>query len=172
MSLYLVNQHPILGTFDADLFVQDLVAQQLRYCSPLLVNAVLYYACVRHQDFTSHNPKLMHRQQAYTVFDISASHLSYAFYNESRKIWQADQSSDSLVNVAALQIMCLAGSCNGHDQEGIRFFHLSQDMAERLQVEDEHSSQGQTPQLLVDPYIDDDLRFRSHIIWGCFMIGK
>ena len=46
ISLYLENQHPVLGTFDADLFVQDMVGQQLRFCSPFLVNAVLYYGCV------------------------------------------------------------------------------------------------------------------------------
>jgi hypothetical protein len=46
LSLYLENQHPVLGTFDADLFIRDLVGQQLRFCSPFLVDAVLYYGCV------------------------------------------------------------------------------------------------------------------------------
>ena len=46
ISLYLTNQHPVLGTFDAGLFLDDLVAQKLRYCSPLLVNSILHFGCV------------------------------------------------------------------------------------------------------------------------------
>lgn len=46
LSHYLVTDHPILALFDADLFLQDLVARQTDFCSPLLVNAVLCFACV------------------------------------------------------------------------------------------------------------------------------
>lgn len=46
ISLYLENMHPLTGAFDADLFVGDLLDHKLRFCSPFLVNAVLYYGCV------------------------------------------------------------------------------------------------------------------------------
>lgn len=46
ISLYLETDHPLLGTFDPDLFVDDLVNCRLRYCSPLLVSALMYRGCV------------------------------------------------------------------------------------------------------------------------------
>lgn len=46
ISAYLEVEHPVYGFFDADLFLQDLVSQQVEYCSPLLVNSVLFWACV------------------------------------------------------------------------------------------------------------------------------
>ncbi|KAJ3942151.1 uncharacterized protein N0V96_007645 [Colletotrichum fioriniae] len=46
ISLYLETDHPILGLFDADLFLNDLVNGEVRYCSSLLVNALLAFACV------------------------------------------------------------------------------------------------------------------------------
>ena len=46
ISLYLRTDQPILGFIDADLFIGDLVAGNNRFASPLLVNALLYWACV------------------------------------------------------------------------------------------------------------------------------
>ena len=46
ISLYLETDHPLLGHFEPDLFVSDLTAGQTEYCSSLLVNALLYWACV------------------------------------------------------------------------------------------------------------------------------
>jgi len=46
ISLYLKTDHPLLGTFDPDLFVSDLINQQERFCSSLLVNALLYWGTV------------------------------------------------------------------------------------------------------------------------------
>ena len=47
ISLYLQTDHPLLAPFDADAFVADLVAQREDYCSAILVNALLYWSCVR-----------------------------------------------------------------------------------------------------------------------------
>lgn len=46
ISLYLVNDSPWLGCFDNDLFLEDLIHGETRFCSRLLVNAVLSWACV------------------------------------------------------------------------------------------------------------------------------
>ncbi len=46
ISFYLENDHPIMGMFDADLFLDDLVEHRLTYCSAMLVTAVLYLSCV------------------------------------------------------------------------------------------------------------------------------
>lgn len=49
ISFYLTVDHPILGLFDADLFLGDLVAHRTEFCCPLLLSAVLCFACVRKQ---------------------------------------------------------------------------------------------------------------------------
>lgn len=46
ISLYLKTDHPLLGMFDPDLFLNDLVRQQTRLCSRLLVSAILFLGCV------------------------------------------------------------------------------------------------------------------------------
>jgi len=46
ISQYLDVDHPTLGFFDADLFVQDLVHRRLEFCSPLLVSSLLHWAVV------------------------------------------------------------------------------------------------------------------------------
>lgn len=46
ISFYLTTDHPVLGLFDADLFLRDLVDHKTDFCSPLLLDAVLCFACV------------------------------------------------------------------------------------------------------------------------------
>lgn len=46
ISLYLETDHPLLGHFDPELFISHLVSERTEYCSSLLVNALLYWACV------------------------------------------------------------------------------------------------------------------------------
>ena len=46
ISLYLETHHPILGLFDVDLFLNDLISYKRDFCSPLLVCALLCSACV------------------------------------------------------------------------------------------------------------------------------
>lgn len=46
ISLYLETDHPVLGLFDADLFVDSLVRGSREFCSPFLVSSLLAYASV------------------------------------------------------------------------------------------------------------------------------
>jgi hypothetical protein len=47
ISLYLETDHPLLGHFDPELFVSHLILEQSsEYCTSLLVNSLLYWACV------------------------------------------------------------------------------------------------------------------------------
>jgi hypothetical protein len=46
ISVYLENEHAILGFFDADLFLTNLIDHSLDYCSPFLVSSLLCLACV------------------------------------------------------------------------------------------------------------------------------
>lgn len=46
ISLYMTTDHPTVALFDAELFIRDLVGRGHRFCSSLLVNAVLCYQIV------------------------------------------------------------------------------------------------------------------------------
>ena len=45
-SAFLEVELPVYGFFDSELFVRDLVKQDMRFCSSLLVNSVLFWASV------------------------------------------------------------------------------------------------------------------------------
>jgi hypothetical protein len=47
ISHFLQTDHPVLGFFDADLFLRDLVDQTLDFCSSFLFHSVMSLACVR-----------------------------------------------------------------------------------------------------------------------------
>lgn len=46
ISLYLQTDHPLLGLFEPSLFISDLINHRNEFCSAVLVNALLYWACV------------------------------------------------------------------------------------------------------------------------------
>jgi hypothetical protein len=46
LSLYLTMDHCVLGFFDVDLFLTDLIDLRRRFCSPFLLNSLMYLACV------------------------------------------------------------------------------------------------------------------------------
>ena len=46
ISFYLTNEHPVLGFFDADLLVRDMVGEG-PFCTRLLATSLLAWACVR-----------------------------------------------------------------------------------------------------------------------------
>lgn len=46
IAIYLKTDYPTLGMFDADSFISDLLGLGNRFCSPLLVNALLFWSAV------------------------------------------------------------------------------------------------------------------------------
>ncbi|EGU76976.1 hypothetical protein FOXB_12508 [Fusarium oxysporum f. sp. conglutinans Fo5176] len=69
ISTYLETDHALLGFFDADLFLSDLVEQRLNYCSPFLVSSLLCMACL-----------------CYTAIDEKAAALSHVFQREAEQL--------------------------------------------------------------------------------------
>ncbi|KAK1579480.1 uncharacterized protein LY79DRAFT_522642 [Colletotrichum navitas] len=116
ISLYLETDHPLLGLFDADLFLDDLIGGQFRYCSALLVNALLAFAC-----------------QAYAAKQPEASRWSQDFEEEASKLWLA-QSDDTLPTITALALMIESCGCNGNGELDVRYIKEAVAMAKRLKL--------------------------------------
>ncbi|KAJ6439386.1 Nitrogen assimilation transcription factor nirA [Purpureocillium lavendulum] len=151
ISLYLRTDHPTLGFFDADLFLADLVDVRVRYCSRLLVSAVLSWACL-----------------AYAKFDPGAIQLGEAFFAEADGLWQAEQASDSLPTVAAAQLLGLVAIHNGRDA-GNPYHRLGTQMAQRMGLfgrPDSSAHETSSPSRIRES--DLNARVRSHTAWGAF----
>ncbi|OJJ47807.1 hypothetical protein ASPZODRAFT_141377 [Penicilliopsis zonata CBS 506.65] len=146
ISLFLQNEQPVLAFLDADLFVDDLVSGRLNFCSELLVNALLSYAC-----------------QAYSAIMPYASHLSFACYYEALRNWQTARTQDSLPSVQALLLLSIACNSFGVDAVGLEFLQESSQMAQRLHLFDP-----------IPPTLEDDAkipglqRCRAATAWGSF----
>ncbi|KAH7265046.1 uncharacterized protein BKA55DRAFT_660600 [Fusarium redolens] len=98
ISLYLETDHPLLGPFDPTLFVEDLIHCRTNYCSKLLVSTVMYWGC-----------------QMYSAVDSTVQSFIPQFCEEAEKRWSLEKATDSLLNLAATQLLGLAYLGNGKD---------------------------------------------------------
>ncbi|KAB5581222.1 hypothetical protein GE09DRAFT_1213629 [Coniochaeta sp. 2T2.1] len=89
VSYYLETDHPIHGLFDEDLFLTDLNSGQKSFCSAVLVNAVLGWACLHS--------------------------TSLPFNDEGTKLWQGAEPPNILTGVAAAHLLSMTAICQGND---------------------------------------------------------
>ncbi|KAH6707255.1 hypothetical protein VD0002_g8150 [Verticillium dahliae] len=147
ISLYLTTDHPLLGMFDPDLFVSDLVGHRDVYCSRFLVHALMYWGT-----------------QMYTSLDESAHPLVSQFGNEAERLWWAAKSTDSLCSIAGAQLLSLAFMGNGRDHFVLVFLTEACRMARRM------SLLGVEPTSLVaqNDTTAEVRSARSYTAWGVF----
>ncbi|KAI3399117.1 hypothetical protein diail_7696 [Diaporthe ilicicola] len=153
LSFYLTVDHPILGLFDADLFIGDLVAQKTEFCCPLLLSAVLCFAC-----------------QGYSSIEPDTTGLSYAFFKEAQLLHEEESNNNPqyqfvIPNIAATQLLSLAAAFHGRNElarryllEGIHLAHQNGLLA----VGKKQSARN---------WLDDNVDFlkaASHTAWGTF----
>ncbi|KAJ3453222.1 hypothetical protein MRS44_018877 [Fusarium solani] len=117
ISLYLETDHPLLGTFDPDLFVDDLVNCRLRYCSPLLVSALMYRGC---QMCTG------------SASDPAAKEYTPQFREEAEKRWTDEKDTDTLLNLPGTQLLGLAYLGDGEDHYVLAYVSEANAMATRM----------------------------------------
>ncbi|EXK25623.1 hypothetical protein FOMG_17724 [Fusarium oxysporum f. sp. melonis 26406] len=98
ISLYLEIDHPLLGTFDPNLFIDDLVNCRLRRCSGLLISALMYLGC-----------------QMYSTSVPEVRKYLPQFSEEAEKRWSEEKAIDSLLNLAGTQLLGLAYLGEGKD---------------------------------------------------------
>lgn len=148
ISLYLETDHPILGLFDADLFLDNLISGKLHFCSPLLVSALLCWAC-----------------EAYCYFEPEADILSLLFYDEAKLLWQREIKVPTLTAVSASQLLSIAATCHGNDTDAILFLKQGTTMGKTLGLFGVPEA-GSAKQWLGDHI--DWIQAASHTAWGVF----
>ncbi|KAK2593871.1 hypothetical protein QQS21_008421 [Conoideocrella luteorostrata] len=153
ISLYLETDHPLLGHFDPDLFVSDLVSEQSEHCSSLLVNSLLYWAC-----------------QMYSAIDPQTDHIAIDFCTEAEGHLTAEyyKCDDSILVLAATEFLCLGYLGQGRDHAVLRYLTEAANMAGRMGL---FSTEGHVNEMKSRNY--DDLTGTaktSHMYaaWGIF----
>ncbi|KEY69914.1 hypothetical protein S7711_09014 [Stachybotrys chartarum IBT 7711] len=142
-SLYLEIDHPLLGLFDADLFVQDLVSGRSRFCSRFLVEAFLSWAHLEHGS----------DQPTTTELLLAAAATR----------WEDGQVLDSLPSVQALQLLSLTTCFLGQGSVSKEFLHQSIMMGSRMNLLPSRSGSAEQA-----PPFEEDRRAVSQAAWGLF----
>ncbi|KAF3060868.1 hypothetical protein CFAM422_010936 [Trichoderma lentiforme] len=149
ISLYLETDHPLLGYFDPNLFVSDLVNLKHDYCSTMLVNALLYWAC-----------------QMYSAVDPSMDGHAAAFCTEAESIWETEREIDAIPNLAAALFLSLGYLGQGRDHAVLSYISQATKMAMRLGlfgVEDNGKAR-----VKVDKMTAEAASAYLHAAWGSF----
>ncbi|QUC22753.1 uncharacterized protein UV8b_06994 [Ustilaginoidea virens] len=117
ISLYLETDHPLLGHFDPELFVAQLVSGDTEHCSSLLVTALLYWAC-----------------QMYSAIDPQTDELALKCCAEAEKLWRAerDAGADSTLTLAATAFLSLGHLGQGRDHSVLTYLVEAAEMAGRM----------------------------------------
>ncbi|KAF4976221.1 hypothetical protein FZEAL_7084 [Fusarium zealandicum] len=115
ISLYLETDHPLLGTFDPDLFVGDLVNCRPRYCSQLLISSIMYWGC-----------------QMYSGFNPAVKEYVPLFSDEAEKRWSDEKGNDSLLNLAGTQLLGMAYLGDGKDHHILTYIAEANSMGKRM----------------------------------------
>ncbi|KAL7944147.1 N-terminal fungal transcription regulatory domain-containing protein [Trichoderma barbatum] len=115
ISLYLETDHPLLGFFEPNLFVSNLTTGKTDYCSSLLVNALLYWAC-----------------QMNSSQDPESGPLALSFCSEAESLWEQQRNHDTVLNLAALQFLSLGYLGQGRDHVVLAYVNEASQMAVRM----------------------------------------
>ncbi|KAG5982394.1 hypothetical protein E4U54_006388, partial [Claviceps lovelessii] len=125
ISLYLKTDHPLLGHFDPELFVSHLISEEHEYCSALLINSMLYWACM------------------YSAIDPKTDALATEFCAEAEILWTAERElgHDSALTLAAAVFLCMGYLGQGRDHAVLKYLAEATNMAGRMGL---FSSEAQT----------------------------
>ncbi|KAK3996253.1 hypothetical protein QBC44DRAFT_232493 [Cladorrhinum sp. PSN332] len=155
ISRYLLTDHPMLGFFDAELFLNDLATNGDNYCSPALVAAILAWAC---QVYANHYPDIQLQRHA----DLFHTEAEYLF-------WHAEGLSNVTYVSTALLLELWANSC-GRVDDAEKYKTASLMMSQEMGLIGVPPPVGKDNQNLLRAYTMDseEVRARSHAAWGLF----
>lgn len=164
ISSFLESQHAILGFFDADLFLSDLVTKKHNYCSPLLVSALLYTASVSHdkQFCCSAFALIWCPQLGYAAIDPSVCTLRHSFLGEAERLWAVEQDRAPLPTVAALNLLAFGCICDGDSVRADQYFFQSRFLADEIGL-----FSHPLPCFQSLP-VEEIHRAQAHAAWGMF----
>ncbi|QGI96754.1 hypothetical protein CEK26_009823 [Fusarium fujikuroi] len=148
ISLYLETDHPLLGPFDPTLFMEDLVHCRTKHCSKLLASTIMYWSC-----------------QMYSAVDSTVQPFIPQFCEEAEKRWSLEKATDSLLNLAATQLLGLAYLGNGKDHYVLTYVSEVNAMGARMGLFGVEQSVANSKAKQVSPELQSAT---SYAAWGAF----
>ena len=149
MNLYFCWAHPGFLMFSKELFLDDMAKCRSKYCSPLLVNALLAFACA-YSDRPGAREDPCDPKTAGDHFFAEAKHL----LNEN--------DSSKLTTVQALAIMGVREASCGRDSSGFQYVGRCIRMLIELGLHLSFASAS-------DKISPTELEARKITFWGCFI---
>ncbi|KAI1844183.1 hypothetical protein JX265_002956 [Neoarthrinium moseri] len=122
LEIYFIFEYPSNTYFHKDLFLDDMADGNQRFCSPLLVNAILaaawhgYYANKTRADFW--------RPES----------LGYRFSAEAHRLLHRERDMAKITTAQAMTVMKLTHNSNGTDDLGWPLLHGAIEMAQELDL--------------------------------------
>lgn len=161
MNMYFTWHYTYFTTLSKSLFYRDFLLgkpepdnkQRTRYCSSLLVNAMLALGC----HFTSWKASLEVQSNSATAGDH--------FFRETKRLIMLDGEweNPTLTTVQALALMSVREAGCGREAKGWVYSGMSFRMAYDLGLNVDSSSSNRS---------DEEIDARKITIWGCFLFDK
>ncbi|OTA93053.1 hypothetical protein M434DRAFT_31271 [Hypoxylon sp. CO27-5] len=149
ISLYLEIDHQWCPLFDADLFLNDCLQGNTHFCSVLLINALLGWAC-----------------QSYSSLQPEASGLVGAFEAEAERLWEIEKFNNTLTAAAAAQLLNSTSASRGRDDFAKQCLDEGIQMGKRMGLFGMDSENASALTWL--DHHQDWLRAACHTSWGIF----
>lgn len=150
LDLYFTWSHPFYVIFSRECFLRDFRSGRQKYCSSLLVNAILSFGC----HFTDEPAGRTDPDNFRTAGD--------QFFAEARRLLYEDD-TPSLTTVQALCVMALREPSAGRDSSG--FMYIGRCM--RMAVELGLHLNSTAPAHNLTP---SEIEVRKVTFWGCFVV--
>ncbi|RYP89175.1 hypothetical protein DL770_004547 [Monosporascus sp. CRB-9-2] len=122
LGTYFVSEYQFHPYFDKDLFLEDMVNGRTRFCSALLVNAILAAAWHGYRPTTDRAVHWMPES------------IGYRFFAEARRLLDLERANATITTIQAAAIMCLTCTINGVDNIGWPYLQMSLEMAKTLNL--------------------------------------
>ena len=152
LSLYFCWEYPIFATLSRQHFLADYRAGRRRYCSSLLVNAILAIGC-----------SLSGMHETDIGIDSNRQVSGQQLFDEAGRLLVKEDDTPQLTTVQALGIMSIFELSRGNQHESILYSGRSIRMAVEMGLH-LNTSISQLPQI--------EIEVRSATIWGAFALDK
>ncbi|KUI54136.1 Conidial development protein fluffy [Cytospora mali] len=150
LALYFCWEYPTFASLSKEHFLKDFQAGRHRYCSPILVNALLALGC----RFSSQPSTLANPNDPYS----SGDH----FFKESQRLFYREENHHSLTTIQALGIMSIREASCGRDSESWYYAGQSIRLAVEMGLHRINENSGDS----------DEVAVQAATFWGAFALDQ
>jgi hypothetical protein len=152
LDAYFAWSHPWYLLFSEETFLHGMRSKESKYCTPLLMNAILALGC-NYSD----------RPEA-RADPNDPSTVGVHFFAEAKRLLAEDDDRSSLTIIQALGVMSLYKAMNDHDSGGRKYVAQMMSMVVELGLHTSYAAQP-SGKLSVS-----EIEARRITFWGCFVL--